>query len=702
MNRQIVFAVVVNALMLNACGGSGGSGGSGGGSGAGGSGMSPSPPLTYTVGGTVTGLRGSNLVLQNNGGDDIGVAADGSFTFASSVARGETYAVTVANQPIGPWQTCAVTNSNGVVGTADVTDVEVNCTTNAYAVGGTVSGLSGSGLVLQNNGGDDLPVAADGDFRFTSPVPSGDGYNVTVLNQPTGPTCSVSSGTGTVEGENVATVTVNCSADTYNIGGTVNGLLGSGLTLRKNGTDILTIAGNGSFVFNTALAGGTSYIVAVAVQPTNPAQTCTVTDGFGTVAASNVTSVIVDCIVPNTSGSLDLSFDADGIALTDLSGVEDFGRAVVLQPDSKIVVVGYARTNGALYEFALARYDADGSLDTSFGNGTGMVTENFDGGDSRANAVSLQSDGKIVVAGSAHNDFALARFNVDGSLDTSFGPGQTGKVTTNFGIIDRGLAVAIDPIDGSIVVVGETLVGNIFNFAVARYDVNGSLDLGFDTDGQVTTDFNLDHSSARAVAIQPDGMIVVAGYADTAFNNDFAVVRYLQNGSLDATGFGTLGKVTTNIGNAGRADFGHAIALQATGEIFVGGYTFNGANNDFALVRYTAAGDLDTSFDADGKVTTDIGGAGDEAYGMALDAVGNILLAGRSFNGVNYDFALVRYTPAGAPDPAFSVGGILATPVSGDDDEAYGVAIQPDGKIVAIGNAVNGASTDFALIRALP
>ena len=168
MNRQIVFAVVVNVTMLSACGGSDGSG------------MSPSPALTYTVGGTVTGLRGANLVLQNNGGDDIGVAADGSFTFASSVAGGDSYAVTVANQPIGPWQTCTVTNGNGVVGTAEVTDVAVKCTTNGYAVGGTVSGLSGSGLVLQNNGGDDLPVAADGEFRFTSPVPSGRGYDVTV------------------------------------------------------------------------------------------------------------------------------------------------------------------------------------------------------------------------------------------------------------------------------------------------------------------------------------------------------------------------------------------------------------------------------------------------------------------------------------------------------------------------------------------
>ncbi len=251
-------------------------------------------PPTYTVGGAVTGLVGTGLVLQDNGGDDLAVSADGAFQFATALANRASYAVTVKTQPASPTQTCTVNSGSGTVTNSNVTDVSVICSTNSYNVGGTVSGLDGAGLVLQDNGGDDLDIAADGAFTFATKVASGAGYAVTVKTQPTGlsQTCAVTGGSGTMGSADVADVSVVCTTNTFTIGGTVSGLDGT-VVLQDNGGDDLTISANGAFTFTTKIDDGGDYAVTVKTQPST--QLCEVTNGTGTVVAANITNVGVTC-----------------------------------------------------------------------------------------------------------------------------------------------------------------------------------------------------------------------------------------------------------------------------------------------------------------------------------------------------------------------------------------------------------------------
>ena len=250
---------------------------------------------TYTIGGTVSGLiAGRSVTLLDNGTDALTVTANGAFTFKTPVASGSTYKVTVSVQPTG--ETCTVTNGSGTVGTAKVTNVVVACKAQTYTIGGAVSGLNtGASVTLLDNGTDALTVTANGSFTFKTALASGAKYNVTVSVQPTGETCTVANGTGTVGTANVTNVAVSCApAKTYTIGGTVSGLnSGTSVTLLDNGADALTVTANGSFTFKTALAGGAKYSVTVSVEPTG--ETCTVTNGSGTVGTANVTNVAVAC-----------------------------------------------------------------------------------------------------------------------------------------------------------------------------------------------------------------------------------------------------------------------------------------------------------------------------------------------------------------------------------------------------------------------
>ncbi|GAC1530183.1 MAG: hypothetical protein NVS3B10_26380 [Polyangiales bacterium] len=245
---------------------------------------------TYTVGGTLSGLSSGTVVLQDNGGNNLSLTANGPFTFSAPLNAGASYNVTVVTQPAG--ETCVVTSGSGTVN-ANVTSVQVTCTAKTYTIGGTLSGLTGGDVVLQDNGGNDLVLNANGTFTFSQPVANGAPYAVTVLTQPVGQHCTVTSGAGTVAASNVTNVSVTC-VKAYTIGGALTGLLPmKSVVLQDNGGDNLTLSANGGFTFATALPTGATYAVTVLTQPAG--QTCTVTNGTGTVGMTNVVNVAVTC-----------------------------------------------------------------------------------------------------------------------------------------------------------------------------------------------------------------------------------------------------------------------------------------------------------------------------------------------------------------------------------------------------------------------
>ena len=269
---------------------------------------------SFAIGGNVSGLVGSGLVLQNNGGGNLPVAADGSFVFAERLATGVAYNVTVLSQPTSPSQSCAVASGSGSVGSADISNVAVTCATGQFSISGTVSGLTGSGLVLQNNGGNDLPISANGAFSFVNRLADSETYTVTVRTQPSGPSCVGRNSSGTIQGADANNVEVECSSNAFTIGGRVTGLSGSGLSVQLNGGNNLTIVDNGTFAFETALQAGAAYEVTVRRQPTNPTQVCTVSNGSGNVAGANVTNVAINC----QSSSFSVGGSVSGLAGTGL------------------------------------------------------------------------------------------------------------------------------------------------------------------------------------------------------------------------------------------------------------------------------------------------------------------------------------------------------------------------------------------------
>jgi uncharacterized delta-60 repeat protein len=416
--------------------------------------------------------------------------------------------------------------------------------------------------------------------------------------------------------------------------------------------------------------------------------------GFAYLTVNQSSSAKFGLARYNPDGSLDTSFDGDGKVITDSLGISNSASAVAIQADGKIVAAGYSYDAGA--HFALARYNTDGSLDTSF-DGDGVVTTLVTIYGGYGYAVALQTDGKMVAGGYAGNaydeDFALVRYNPDGSLDTSFD--ADGKTTIDMGYPAESAANAVAiQADGKIVVGGESYNGRDRDFTLVRYNRDGSLDTSFDGDGKLTTDIlggiNGDH--VNALAIQPDGKIVAAGYSYSG-NVDFSFVRYNANGSLDGS-FGGYGIVTTSISDT-TYDYIYAVAIQTDGKIVAAGYSYNGSNNDISLIRLNPDGSLDNSFDGDGKVTTQISNSYEAAYGMAIQTDGKIIVAGNASTDPGSDFALVRYNPDGSLDTSFDGDGKVTTDVTGVNEGANSVVIQTDGKIVAGGSTSN----DFGLVR---
>ncbi len=400
-------------------------------------------------------------------------------------------------------------------------------------------------------------------------------------------------------------------------------------------------------------------------------------------------------------GDSDTSFGTGGKAITAIGSGDDGAMSVAIQLDGKIVVAGTS-DNGSNYDIAVVRYNINGSLDTAFGSG-GKVTTAIGNGDDTASSLAIQADGKIVVAGRSYNgsnnDIALIRYNSNGSLDTAFGTG--GKVTTAIGYgIDLAYAVAIQT-DGKIVVAGGSNNASNEDFALVRYNSNGSLDTTFGTGGKVTTAIGNGDDEASGLAIQADGKIVVVGGFKNGSNWNSVLARYNSNGSMDTT-FGTGGKVTAAIGNGG--DFANAVAIQPDGKIVAAGYSNNGSNDDIALLRINSNGSPDTTFGTGGKVLTPVSVNGnDGAFAMRLQPDGKIVVTGYSGyieNVSKQNIPVVRYNSNGSLDTAFGTDGKVTTAIGSGDSSGNAIAIQSDGKIIVAGESqYDGSDWDFAVMR---
>jgi uncharacterized delta-60 repeat protein len=390
------------------------------------------------------------------------------------------------------------------------------------------------------------------------------------------------------------------------------------------------------------------------------------------------------------TGSPDPLFGTGGIVTTSFGPVNIGSGSVAVQSDGKIVMAGYL-FNGSNTTFTLARYNTDGSLDNSF-DGDGKLTTLI-GTACEANAVVIQTDGKIIVAGSNYDNggsgddmFTLARYNTNGSLDNTFD--ADGIVTTVFAgtISDIAHAIVLQT-DGKIVVAGSHHNGSTIDLALARYNTDGSLDNTFDTDGKLTTAIGSSDEIAYSIALQTDGKIVVAGNSDIGGNNDFALVRYNTNGSLDNT-FDGDGKLTTSIGFAQDAA---GLAIQTDGKILIAGS--DGSN--FIAARFNADGSLDNTFDGDGKVITPVGTSNSaEANYIEIQTDGKIVVSGFSFVSTGRDFALVRYNTNGSLDNTFNGDGKVTTNINGHD---AGVSMKLSGQRIYIGGLSNGGNV-FALV----
>ena len=381
----------------------------------------------------------------------------------------------------------------------------------------------------------------------------------------------------------------------------------------------------------------------------------------------------------------------------------DWGRAVAIQPDGKIIVVGVS-DNGKSKEALILRYNSDGTLDSTFGKGGIVTYKGQTGRNSYGFGVALQSDGKAVVVGSTSMeksyDALILRYNTDGSLDSTFGIG--GAATYKSGAKesqDLSFGVALQP-DGKIAVVSTSYTGKNYQALILRYNQNGTLDSTFGTGGAVTysgpTNVNI---WGRSIALQLDGKIIIVGVSYAAQKCDVLTLRYNSDGSPDKT-FGTEGAALSNCPVGGH-DWGRALALQPDGKIIVAGNTRYSARLDGLVIRYNTNGTPDTTFGNGGVVNyKSPSNTNDWCRAAVLQPDGKILIVGHSISGKRSSALALRYNSDGTPDSSFGKGGLFTSNCPSDSSSwTRAVAIQPDGKIVAVGYADIGKAKHLLVLR---
>ena len=478
-----------------------------------------------------------------------------------------------------------------------------------------------------------------------------------------------------------------------------NGLIvAAGQSSNGSNSDVmvvrLTASGFPDISFNingilTIDRGGRDSGNAVVVQP----------NGLIVVAGESSNGSNSDLIVVRlTAGGFpDVSFNITGVVIIDRGG-NDSGNALVLQPNGKILVSG-SSSSGADQDCITVRLNPDGLRDTTFRVDGIVIFEGTAGDDDSGNAIALQFDGKVLVAGAVSNglntDILVLRYTQEGILDTTFNGDGIFTFSSGVKSADAGSAVALQA-NGRIVVVGQTSDGGTSDLLVVRYKKDGTRDTSFSGEGVAVFNGPADNEDiGRAVAIQADGKIVVVGQTSNGANSDLLVLRYRGDGTLD-TLFSGDGVAVFN-GAADNEDIGRAVAIQADGKIVVVGQTSNGTNNNLLVLRYTGSGSLDTTFGTDGVVS--FGGSGNETgRAVAIQPDGMIVVAGVSSNGTDTDFLVLRFTGSGSLDTTFGSGGIV-TYDSGNDDVAKAVALQADGKIVVAGSSSDGSKNTVLLAR---
>jgi uncharacterized delta-60 repeat protein len=381
----------------------------------------------------------------------------------------------------------------------------------------------------------------------------------------------------------------------------------------------------------------------------------------------------------------------------------EWGRAVAIQPDGKIVVMGVSY-DGKKHRTLVLRFNSDGTRDNAFGVGGIFIYGEKGKGNNYGSGVALQPDGKIVVVGDSYygtsREVLVLRCNGDGSLDSAFGKGG---VTTYRSQLrenkDLSFGVVLQS-DGRIVVVGSTYNGKNYEPLVLRYNSDGSLDSSFGKGGVVAYK-GLSNANVwgRAVAIQPDGKIVMVGVSYTTKKCDVLTIRYNADGSLDE-GFGEEGAAPSSCPPGGR-DWGRSIAIQPDGKIIVAGNTRLGENTNILLLRYNANGKPDTTFGMSGIASyQSIVKKGNWGQGVVLQSDGKIVIVGNSLSGPKKEAYLARYNSNGTMDSSFGKEGLVHSNCPANANNwGFAVTTQSDGKIIVVGYAHSGKSKDILVVR---
>ena len=671
----------------------------------------------YSISGTVTGLAGAGLKLRNNNNpaDEITIAKTGpfGFTFSTPILSGATYAVTVVAQPTNLSQTCTVTNGGGTVGGASVTNVAVNCVTNSFTVGGTVTGHNGTGLTLRLNGTTDLAVSGNGSFTFPA-IADGSAYSVVVFSQPVQQTCPVTSGSGTLAGGSVANIVVSCATNTYTVGGTISGLTGTGLVLRNsydsgiNAENLTVLAGATTFTFANQVAYGSDYSVSVLTDPSNPTQTCTVTaNGAGPITGP-VTNITISCttnsytiggtisgltgtglVLHNGSENLTVLANATGFTfVTPVASGQTYTVTVQTQPSTPTQTCAFtppASATGTVTNANITSVNIVCTTNTYFigvtvsglstaGTTTGVVLQN-NGGDNKTFTTNSTSNFTTKIAsGGGYNVSVLAQPTV---------PSQTCTVTGGLGVVGGAdVSVAVACVTPS---PRFAYVANFGDNSVSVYTVNA-------TTGQLRfKGYVAAGSNPIAVAVDPAGK--------------FAYVTNNGSGDVSAytidSGTGALTPIDADSGTSGIQNFparpgAYSVTVDPSGKF---AYVVNADDNSVSAYTIDSGTGVLTHVDCSvGCVGTNFA-AGASPRSVAIDPTGTFAYVANNGQGIPANYTVSAYT-------INSITGAL-TPVNGSPFLTGGTAprsvtIDPSGKFAYVANDGSNDVSAFTITPSGP